>query len=176
MSVPAGSDCLHTSPKLYERLHNHHTHLRQDNHLCYIQQPRRREDLLNKNVYFWALSKLRFYDLLCSHSLCHSRVILIEKISESPIVHVPKLFPLLHWFQNTFCFLCSSTPSHGGSFFLKIAIYNGDIAGGISVGHSSQKLWPKIHFWKFPQQYPQLHLKWLPTWEGVELQRKQNVF
>ena len=32
-------------------------------------------------------------------------------------MHVPKLFPLLHWFQNTFCFLCSSTPSHGGSFF-----------------------------------------------------------
>ena len=57
---------------------------------------------------------------------------LFSKISESPIVHVPKLFPLLHWFQNTFCFLCSSTPSHGGSFFLKIAIYNGDMAGGIS--------------------------------------------
>ena len=27
-------------------------------------------------------------------------------------MHVPKLFPLLHWFKNTFCFLCSSTPSH----------------------------------------------------------------
>ena len=34
----------------------------------------------------------------------------------------------------------------------------------------------EIDFWKFPQLYPQLHLKWLPTWEGVELQRKQNVF
>ena len=60
------------------------------------------------------------------------RVILIEKISEFPIVHVLNLFPLLHRFQNTFCFLYSSTPSHGGSFFLKIAIYNGDMAGGIS--------------------------------------------
>ena len=61
-----------------------------------------------------------------------SRVILIEKILEFPIVHVPMLFPLLHWFQNTFCFLCSSTPCHAGNFFLKIAFYNGDIAGGIS--------------------------------------------
>ena len=42
---------------------------------------------------------------------------LFSKISETPIVHVPKLFPLLHWFQNTFCFLCSSTPSHGDSIF-----------------------------------------------------------
>ena len=42
---------------------------------------------------------------------------LFSKISEIPFVHVPKLFPLLHWFQNTFCFLCSSTPSHGDRFF-----------------------------------------------------------
>ena len=42
---------------------------------------------------------------------------LFSKISETPIVHVPKLFPLLHWFQNTFCFLSSSTPSHVGNFF-----------------------------------------------------------
>ena len=42
---------------------------------------------------------------------------LFSKISETPIVHVPKLFPLLHWFQNTFCFLSSSTPSHVGKFF-----------------------------------------------------------
>ena len=46
-----------------------------------------------------------------------SRVILIEKSFRYPIVHVPMLISLLHWFQNTFCFLCSSTPSHGGSFF-----------------------------------------------------------
>ena len=61
-----------------------------------------------------------------------NRVILIQKSLKFPILHVPKLFPLLHWFQNTFCFLCSSTPSHGGSFFLKIVFYNGDMAGGIS--------------------------------------------
>ena len=54
---------------------------------------------------------------------CKIRVIsvvggfLFSKISEIPIVHVPKLFPLLHWFQNTFCFLSSSTPSHGDSIF-----------------------------------------------------------
>ena len=55
---------------------------------------------------------------------------LFSKISETPIVHVPKLFPLLHWFQNTFCFLSSSTPSNSGNFFMKI----------------SQKLWPKKRF------------------------------
>merc|ERR1712218_32025 len=42
---------------------------------------------------------------------------LFSKISETPIVHVPKLFSLLHWSQNIFCFLCSSTPSHVGKFF-----------------------------------------------------------
>ena len=42
---------------------------------------------------------------------------LFSKISETPIVLVPKLFPLLHWSQNTFCFLSSSTPSHVGKFF-----------------------------------------------------------
>ena len=30
---------------------------------------------------------------------------LFSKISEFPIVHVPKLFPLLHRFQNYFCFM-----------------------------------------------------------------------
>ena len=49
----------------------------------------------------------------------NNRVILILKISELPIVHVPTLFPLPHRFQNTFCFLCSSTPSIGGGFFWK---------------------------------------------------------
>ena len=55
---------------------------------------------------------------------------LFSKNSETPFVHVPKLFPLLHWFQNTFCFLCSSTPSHGGRFF--------SASMGISMGK-----WPK---------------------------------
>ena len=45
------------------------------------------------------------------------RVILIQKSFLDQIVHVPKLFSLLHWSQNTFCFLCSSTPSHGDSIF-----------------------------------------------------------
>ena len=45
------------------------------------------------------------------------RVILIQKSFLDQIVHVPKLFSLLHWSQNIFCFLCSSTPSHGGRFF-----------------------------------------------------------
>ena len=42
---------------------------------------------------------------------------LFSKISEFPIVHVPKLFPLLHRFQNYFCFCSRTFPSHGGSFF-----------------------------------------------------------
>ena len=45
------------------------------------------------------------------------RAILIEKSYLDQIVHVPKLFSLLHWSQNIFCFLCSSTPSHVGKFF-----------------------------------------------------------
>ena len=36
---------------------------------------------------------------------------------QDQIVHVSKLFSLLHWSQNIFCFLCSSTPSHVGKFF-----------------------------------------------------------
>ena len=50
----------------------------------------------------------------CSYK---GRGILIFKISETPIVHVPKLFPLLHRFQNYFCFCSKTFPSHGGSFF-----------------------------------------------------------
>ena len=42
---------------------------------------------------------------------------LFSKISEFPIVHVPKLFPLVHKFQNYFCFCSRTFPSHGGSFF-----------------------------------------------------------
>ena len=45
------------------------------------------------------------------------RVILIEKSFRYPILHVPKLIPLLHWFQNSFCFRSRTFPSHGGSFF-----------------------------------------------------------
>ena len=50
----------------------------------------------------------------------HTKVLggfLFSKISEFPIVHVPKLFPLLHRFQNYFCFCSRTFPSHGGSFF-----------------------------------------------------------
>ena len=50
-------------------------------------------------------------------ALCGGRAILIEKSYLDQIVHVPKLFSLLHWSQNIFCFLCSSTPSHVGKFF-----------------------------------------------------------
>ena len=56
---------------------------------------------------------------------------LFSKISETPIVHVPKLFPLLYWFQNTFCFLSSSTPSHVGKKFSS--------SMGISMGKSPKK-------------------------------------
>ena len=50
-------------------------------------------------------------------ALYQDRVILIEKSFRYPILHVPKLIPLLHWFQNSFCFRSRTFPSHGGSFF-----------------------------------------------------------
>ena len=34
-----------------------------------------------------------------------------------PFWHVPKLFPLLHWFQNSFCFYSRMFPSHASNFF-----------------------------------------------------------
>ena len=49
--------------------------------------------------------------------LVYIRVILIEKSFRYPILHVPKLIPLLHWFQNSFCFRSRTFPSHGGNFF-----------------------------------------------------------
>ena len=52
-----------------------------------------------------------------SRTPCSLGWFLFSKNSEIPFVYVPKLFPLLHWFQNTFCFLSSSTPSHVGNFF-----------------------------------------------------------
>ena len=54
---------------------------------------------------------------LYSAHLLHTRVILIEKSFRYPILHVPKLISLLHWFQNSFCFRSRTFPSHGGSFF-----------------------------------------------------------
>ena len=70
------------------------------------------------------------------------RVILIEKISEFPIMHVPNLFPLLHWFQNTFCFLCCSTPSHVGKHFKCSWGYSwGNFQKSIS-GHNFWLEWP----------------------------------
>ena len=42
---------------------------------------------------------------------------LFSKISEFPIGHAAKLFPLLHWFQNCFCFCSTTFPSHVGTFF-----------------------------------------------------------
>ena len=55
---------------------------------------------------------------------------LFSKISEFLIVHVPKLFPLLHRFQNYFCFCSRTFPSH-----------EGPIRGPIWV--------PKVSFWGF---------------------------
>ena len=70
------------------------------------------------------------------------RVILIQKISKSSIVHVATLFPLLHWLQNTFCFLCSSTPSHVGNHFKCSWGYSwGNFQKSIS-GHNFWLEWP----------------------------------
>ena len=51
---------------------------------------------------------------------------LFSKISEFPIVHVPKLFPLLHRFQNYFCFCSWTFPSHGS--FFDYGNFNGKMA------------------------------------------------
>ena len=40
---------------------------------------------------------------------------LIEKISEFPIGHAAKLFPMLHWFQNCFCFRSKTFTLHVGA-------------------------------------------------------------
>ena len=91
-------------------------------------------------------------------------MILIGKSFLDQIVHVPKLFSLLHWSQNIFCFLCSSTPSHGGSFFLKIAIYNGDMAGGIS----NNRFWAITFDWSDLRTYGQhLRATFLMLFSGI---------
>ena len=48
---------------------------------------------------------------------CANRVILIEKSLEFWFWHAAKLFSLLHWFQNCFCFRSRTFPSHVGTFF-----------------------------------------------------------
>ena len=42
---------------------------------------------------------------------------LIEESFRYPILHVPMLIPLLHWFQYSFCFRSRTFPSHAGNFF-----------------------------------------------------------
>ena len=44
-------------------------------------------------------------------------------------MHAPKLLPLLHWFQNCFCFCSTTFPSHVGTFL----DYNGDINGKMAT-------------------------------------------
>ena len=63
---------------------------------------------------------------------------LFSKISESPIVHVPKLFPLLHWSQNIFCFLLAQLLPMVIDFFG----FNGNFNGKMT----KIKKWPKITF------------------------------
>ena len=67
-----------------------------------------------------------------------SRVILIGESFLDQIVHVPKLFSLLHWSQNIFCFLCSSIPSHVGKFFR--------LQWEFQWENDQNKKWPKITF------------------------------
>ena len=46
-----------------------------------------------------------------------NRVVLIQKNLKFPILHVPKLFPLLHRFSELFCFRSTTLPSHVGTFY-----------------------------------------------------------
>ena len=62
-------------------------------------------------------SELHMYSEIRSKFWIRIRGILIQKISEFPIGHAAKLFPLLHWFQNCFCFCSTTFPSHVGNFF-----------------------------------------------------------
>ena len=101
-----------------------------------------------------------------------TRVILIGKSFLDQIVHVPMLFSLLHWSQNIFCFLCSSTPSHVGNFFRLQWEFQWE-------NDQNKKNGPKSIVGNAPSYIPIVNSdfqKKLPTWEGVELQRKQNVF
>ena len=59
------------------------------------------------------------------------RVILIEKIWISQILHVPKLHSFAHSFQNCFCFRSWTVPSHVGTFFctqVDLVILRGETA------------------------------------------------
>ena len=74
------------------------------------------------SITYWAalynpeLDNLDFNNF-SGHLFLAIRAILIEKSLRLPILHVPKLIPLLHWFQNSFCFRSRTFPSHAGIFF-----------------------------------------------------------
>ena len=53
-------------------------------------------------------------------------------------------------------FFCMQPNSQISKYLANLAIWLFGVDHR-SVGHSSQKLWPEINFWKFPQLY--LHCK-----------------
>ena len=54
---------------------------------------------------------------LVSCRVCGSRVILIEKIWFLQLLHGFKMFHFVPWFQNSFCFCSTTTPSAVRKFF-----------------------------------------------------------
>ena len=52
-----------------------------------------------------------------------SRLILISQISRYPILHAPMFCHLPQGFQNSFCFRCTTFPSHVGTFGIKESSY-----------------------------------------------------
>ena len=56
---------------------------------------------------------------------CRHRVVgwfLLRKFIKFWIWHAAMFFPLLHWFQNCFCFRSGTFPSHVGTFFAKLSL------------------------------------------------------
>ena len=102
------------------------------------------------------------------------------------MVHVLKLFPLFHWFQNTFCFLCRSTPSpHLKYNFWAVKDKPIFRYKKWHVGCPNKKSETNFISQTAPihdgigfrfRRLPLFNKKNPPPMEGVDLQRKQNVF
>ena len=72
--------------------------------------------------------KTRVYHHCGRHNASFAKILgwfLFYWISEFPILHAPKLLPLLYLLQNCFCFCSTTFPSHVGTFL----DYNGNING-----------------------------------------------
>ena len=69
---------------------------------------------------------------------------LFQLFSEIIILHAPKFCHLVHWFQNCFCFCCTTFPSHVG-WVLLVSAFEFYIVTPI-MGMSHQ-IWFGGNFW-----------------------------